>query len=278
MMSKLARRLGGPILLAGVVLASLAPATSAAEDLTVEQAEAKVVGLLNEQRRDAGRVVLRVDPRLSTIARGRSEDMAAKGYFSHQQPDGDWAWDLMTAAGIKWFGAGEIIAWNTWGTLADSATAASRQWHDSSAHYALLTSRDYNYFGVGLAVDDTGKKFWTVVFMKGPDRTGAKARFRTSSTASADTPALASTSTTRKDVTIKWAGNDVRLQVLTSGLKYFQVQVRREGLEWRDTKSSTTATSMVRSLVRGRVYQFRIRAKDRAGNYGAWSATLWIRP
>jgi hypothetical protein len=90
---------------------------------------------------------------------------------------------------------------------------------------------------------------------------------------------IASTSTTRKDVTIKWTGNDVRLQVLTSGLKYFQVQVRHEGvLEWRTTKSSTTATSMVRSLVKGRVYQFRVRAKDRAGNYGAWSATLWIRP
>lgn len=277
-MSISARRLG-PVLLAGLLLAGLAPVTSATDDLSVGQAEAKVAGLLNEQRRDAGRIILRIDHRLSAIARARSEDMAAKGYFSHQQPDGDWAWDLMTDAGIKWFGAGEIIAWNTWDTLADSATAASTQWHKSAAHYALLTSGSYNYFGVGLAVDETGKKLWTVVFMKGPDRTGAKARFRTSSTASADTMSIASTSTTRKDVTIKWTGNDVRLQVLTSGLKYFQVQVRHEGvLEWRTTKSSTTATSMVRSLVKGRVYQFRVRAKDRAGNYGAWSATLWIRP
>jgi uncharacterized protein YkwD len=179
-MSMLARRLG-PILLAGLLIATLAPVTSATDDLTVEQAEAKVASLLNAQRTDVGRIVLRVDSRLSAIARARSEDMAAKGYFSHQQPDGDWAWDLMTAAGIKWFGAGEIIAWNTWGSLADSATSASKQWHDSSAHYALLTSANYNYFGIGLAVDVSGKKLWTVVFMKGPDRTGAKARFRTSS-------------------------------------------------------------------------------------------------
>jgi uncharacterized protein YkwD len=277
-MSNLARRLG-PIVLAGLLIATLAPLANAADDLTVEQAEAKVASLLNAQRTDVGRVVLRIDSRLSAIARGRSEDMAAKGYFSHQQPDGDWAWDLMTAAGIKWYGAGEIIAWNTWGSLADSAISASKQWHDSATHYAMLTSANYNYFGVGLAVDGSGKKLWTVVFMKGPDRTGAKARFRTSSNIAAETIATASTSTAHKDVTIKWTGADVRLQVLTAGLKYFQVQVRVEGrYDWRDTKSSTTATSMVRSLVKGRVYQFRIRAKDKAGNYGRWSETLWIRP
>ena len=87
------------------------------DDLTVDQAEAKVATLLNQQRTDVGRIVLRVDARLSAIARARSEDMAAKGYFAHQQPDGDWAWDLMTAAGVKWYAAGEIIAWNSWADL-----------------------------------------------------------------------------------------------------------------------------------------------------------------
>jgi uncharacterized protein YkwD len=277
-MSMLARRLG-PVLLAGLLIASLAPVASATDDLTVEQAEARVASLLNQQRTAVGRVVLRVDARLSAIARARSEDMAAKGYFSHQQPDGDWAWDLMTAAGIKWYGAGEIIAWNTWGTLADSATSASKQWHDSSAHYALLTSGSYNYFGIGLAVDDGGKKLWTVVFMKGPDRTGAKSSFRTSSNVAPGSISTASTSLARKEVTIKWTGSDVKLQVLTAGLKYFQVQVRREGVyDWRDAKSATTSTSMTRNLLKGRVYQYRIRAKDKAGNYGRWSETLWIRP
>ena len=35
---------------------------------------------------------------------------------------------------------------------------------------------------------------------------------------------------------------------------------------------------MVRYLLKGQVYQFRIRAKDKAGNYGALVRTLWIRP
>jgi uncharacterized protein YkwD len=277
MMLKPARRLG-TLALAALLIATLVPVVAAADDLTVEQAELKVAQLLNEQRKNAGRVVLRGDSRLYAIARARSEDMAAKDYFSHQQPDGDWAWDLMTEAGIRWFAAGEIIAWNTWGTLAESAVAASRQWRDSSAHYKLLTSADYNYFGVGLAVDDDGKKLWTVVFMKGPDRTGAWARFRTDSNASADTVSTANTGGRRR-MTIKWKGADTRLQVLTAGFESFQVQKRRPGVtDWVTILSSTTKTEISRRLYKGQLYEFRIRARDRKGNVGAWSKSLYLRP
>ena len=81
-MSHLPRRIG-PIVLAIVLLATLVPIAAATDDLTVEQAEAKVATLLNQQRTAVGRIVLRVDPRLSAIARARSEDMATKGYFAH---------------------------------------------------------------------------------------------------------------------------------------------------------------------------------------------------
>ncbi len=66
-------------MLAVVLLATLAPIAAATDDLTVEQAEAKVATLLNQQRTDIGRIVLRVDARLSAIARARSEDMATQG-------------------------------------------------------------------------------------------------------------------------------------------------------------------------------------------------------
>ena len=58
----------------------------------------------------------------------------------------------------------------------------------------------------------------------------------------ADTLSTASTSPARAStMTIKWSGSDVRLQVLTAGLRYFQVQGRREGIyDWRYTKSATT--------------------------------------
>ena len=197
--------------------------------------------------------------------------MAAKGYFSHQQPDGDWAWDLMTAAGIKWYrgrrdhrlehvghagGLGRPLP-------ASSGTTRPR-------HYALLTSASYNYFGVGLAVDESGKKLWTVVFMKGPDRTGAKAQVPDLQQRPRPTRCpTASTSTARKDVTIKWAGNDVRLQVLTAGLKYFQVQVRREGVfDWRDDEVLDHRDLDGPEPRQGPRLPVPIRAKDRAGNYG----------
>ncbi|HEY8168290.1 MAG TPA: CAP domain-containing protein [Candidatus Limnocylindrales bacterium] len=276
-MMTIARRLG-PIALAALLLATIVPIVAAADDLTVAGAEAKVAGLLNDQRQAIGRVVLRRDARLAAIARGRSEDMASKGYFSHQEPDGDWAWDLMSDAGIRWFGAGENIAWNTHGTLSESASAVSRQWHDSSGHYKLLTSADYNYFGIGLAVDGSGKKIWTAIFMKGPDRTGAWAKFRTDSNASADTVSTAS-SGARRRVRIEWKGADRRLQVLTAGFASYQVQKRRPGVTaWTTVYSATTRDGMVRRLLKGQLYEYRIRARDKKGNVGEWSRSLFIRP
>ena len=249
---------------------SMVAGTRAASDLTPAQAEAQVVSLLNGQRAAVGKVALRVDSRLTAIARSRSTDMVVKGYFDHQQPDGRWAWDLMTAAKITWYEAGENIAWNNWNTLSDSATGAATQWRNSAPHYAITTDARFNYFGVGIAVDAaTGKKFWTAVFMKGPDRTGATAAFTGAS--------LAGTAT-RRSVTLTWKGADVRLSVLTSGLYTFQRQRRVDGGSWLTTASATTATKATGYVYKGHLYEYRLRARDRAGNYGAWTAVLAVRP
>jgi uncharacterized protein YkwD len=75
---------------------SLVSGVHASGDVTAAQAEARVVQLLNEQRAAVGAVALRVDWRLTAIARSRSADMVAKAYFDHRQPDGRYAWDLIT--------------------------------------------------------------------------------------------------------------------------------------------------------------------------------------
>jgi hypothetical protein len=159
-----------------------------------------------------------------------------------------------------------------------TASAVSRQWHDSAGHYKLLTSADFNYFGIGLAVDSSGKKIWTALFMKGPDRTGAWAKFRTDSNASADTVSTASTGARRR-VRIEWKGADRRLQVLTAGFASFQVQKRRPGVtDWTTIYQATTREGMVRRLLKGQLYEYRIRARDKKGNVGDWSRSLFIRP
>jgi len=164
-----------PALLLGLVVVPGPSPVSASGD-TSDAAEQYLLTLINRDRAAAGLVPMRTDARLREIARARSTDMATNGYFSHEQPDGRNVFDLISAAGITWYGAGEILAWNTQPTLTESAVAADAGWLGSAGHRAIVMSTDYNYAAFGLAVAPDGRKLWTGVFLKGPDRTRPTAR------------------------------------------------------------------------------------------------------
>ena len=66
---------------------------------------------------------------------------------------------------------------------------------------------------------DNQRRYWTGVFMKGPDRTAPVAQIEGVSKRNVSGGYIA--------VKIRWDGADRRLQVLTSGFRYFQVQRRR---------------------------------------------------
>ena len=260
---RLASVLLAAIAVAAIVVPAAVTASSPVDDATLSSLESAMVSALNQDRTDRGLVPVRVDSRLMAIARARSDDMVAKDYFSHTQPDGRNVFDILTAQHITWYTAGEIIAWNNY-PLDSTVSAANRQWMGSPGHYAIITSTNYNYVGVGVAIDpDTGKKVWTAVYLKGPDRTAAKA--------SAYTPSLGSwTSPSTRTAKIAWTGYDPRLQVLTAGLRSFTVQVRTDGATWRTVYSSTTLRSWSFRAWKGHYYEVRISARDRAGNRGAW--------
>ena len=253
--------------LLAVSFAAPAGAAAATDPWTIDQAEQAMVDLLNQDRTAAGLVPVQVDTRLMAIARARSVDMATKHYFSHTQPDGRNVFDILNAQGIAWYGAGEIIAWNNYPTLELSAPNANSQWMNSSGHKAIVLSTTLNYVGVGLAIEaSTGKKYWTAVYIKGPDRTGA--------TSTTYTPKVASgTTTATRRVTVGWSGADVKLQVLTSGFHSWQVQRRTDNGPWSIVWTSTTQSSLSLDLAGGHTYQFRTAARDKAGNWGAWSTT-----
>ncbi len=237
---------------------------AAAADLTVDQAELEMVRLLNAERAKAGLVAVRVDSRLMSIAGQRSADMAARQYFSHTQPDGRDVFDIIAASGITWYGAGEIIAWNSgWPTLAESAAAARNGWMASSGHRSIVMSGSYNYVGIGLAEGAGGRMVWTGVFMKGPDRTGGWVTFK-------PLPDINVKRGTYRTVTVYWSGGDTRLVVLTAGHRKYQIQVRTDGGSWRWWSYGTTATSKAIRVWGGRNYDMRVRECDRAGNCGTW--------
>jgi uncharacterized protein YkwD len=277
-MNQLIRRALPLALIAGLLLASVPPVGATTTPITsFADAETAMIGLLNGQRAALGLVPLRLDTRLTAIAVARSNDMAAKNYFAHQQPDGRWAWDLMKAAGITNYGAGEIIGRTGGLSLDASIGLVAAQWKASSAHYALTTSTSYNYLGVGVASDSIGRMIWTTVFIKGPDRTGPKAWLTTSSNV-LDTSVSSFTSSSKHGVTLHWSGADVKLQTLTAGIYNYRVQYRLAGTTtWATLVSATTATYATRYLYVGRIYELRVMGKDRAGNYGPWSAVLRFR-
>jgi hypothetical protein len=71
---------------------------------------------------------------------------------------------------------------------------------------------------------------------------------------------------------VAWSGADVPLQVRTSGFHSYQVQRRVDGGAWATVWASTTVRSMSLQLPTNHTYDFRVAARDRAGNWGAWSA------
>ena len=246
--------------------AAVTATTETVDGAAITAAESAMVALLNDDRTALGLVPVRVDPRLMAIARARSVDMVTKDYFSHTQPDGQNVFDILTANRIAWYTAGEIIAWNNY-PMDSTASAANRQWLGSPGHYAILTSTNYNYVGVGLAVDpDTGKKVWTAVYLKGPDRTAAKA--------ATGTTRLTWLSTRTRSATVSWTGYDPRLQVLTAGLRSFAVQVRTDGGSWRSVTSGTTSHTWTFTAWTGHRYEVRVSPLDRAGNRGAWVTSV----
>ena len=82
-----------------------------------------------------------------------------------------------------------------------------------------MVSTGYNYVGFGAAMSADGKFYYAGVFVKEPDHTVPWARMGSVSMRTVDAH--------HKRVTVRWSGGDTRLQVLTSGLRYFQVAVAR---------------------------------------------------
>lgn len=270
------------LLLAGLLLAPLAGPVVAVDvpptdpppvDVVPDDQAARLqdgldlVTMTNRQRAALGLVALRADPDLMAIARDRAKVMATNDVMSHTEPDGQKVFDRINDAGLTWFSAGEIIAWNNY--PAEYTTAeAIRAWMASPGHHAIMVSTGYNYVGYGAAISASGKRYYAGVFAKEPDETVPWAKFGSLTKRTIDAR--------HSRVRIRWAGGDSRLQVLTSGLRYFEVHWRAVGGGWHSW-GTTTAIARSATLTRGVVYDVRVRARDKAGNWGSWK-TIRIKP
>ncbi len=123
--------------------------------------EAEVVKLVNAERAAAGCGPMTVDSRLTQAARLHSQDMAAKGYFSHTSQDAARTefGARITRAGYRFGRAAENIAKGQ-RTPAD----VMRSWMGSTGHRANILNCDLRHIGVGVAADASGTRIWTQDF------------------------------------------------------------------------------------------------------------------
>ncbi|HJP89403.1 MAG TPA: hypothetical protein VJ850_10250 [Candidatus Limnocylindrales bacterium] len=78
---------------------------------------------------------------------------------------------------------------------------------------------------------------------------------------------LETTSTTQRLLMrISWTGTDA-----DSGIASYDVQRSYDGAAYATIASATTATSLDWTMTPGHTYKFRVRARDKAGNVGAWT-------
>ncbi|MGW0577457.1 CAP domain-containing protein [Streptomyces sp. NPDC002920] len=129
------------------------PSTISAE----VQAAAQVLKLVNEERAKVGCSALSANSSLSDLAEKFSDDMAARGFFDHTDPDGLTPWDRAEKAGITELG-GENIARGQ----ADAA-AVMEAWMNSPGHKANVLNCDFKTLGVGVHFG-SGGPWWTQDF------------------------------------------------------------------------------------------------------------------
>ncbi|MEU6668343.1 CAP domain-containing protein [Streptomyces sp. NPDC046727] len=139
--------------------ATKAPAPSSSP-VTVSKeaaAEAEVLKLVNDERAKAGCSPLAANSSLTGLAETFSDDMAARGFFDHTDPDGNSPWDRAAKAGITDLG-GENIARGQ----ADAA-AVMAAWMNSPGHRANILSCNFKTLGVGVHFGPGGP-WWTQDF------------------------------------------------------------------------------------------------------------------
>lgn len=131
-----------------------------------------ITALTNEARADEALPPLSQNAILAAAAQDKAEDMAARGYFSHESPDGVLPWYWFDAHGYKYKYAGENLAIDF--TDSDAVVDA---WLASPTHRANIVKGGYTEIGIGMATGTyQGRETIFVVQFFGSPRSSGVAR------------------------------------------------------------------------------------------------------
>ncbi|MFE1404445.1 CAP domain-containing protein [Streptomyces sp. NPDC058770] len=122
-----------------------------------DPARAGVLALVNEERAKAGCSPVTTSASLTSLAQDLSEDMAARGFFDHTDPDGRSPWDRASDAGVRGLAAENIARGQA------DARAVMDAWLHSEGHRRNILNCDYRTLGVGVH-RGPGGPWWTQEF------------------------------------------------------------------------------------------------------------------
>jgi len=135
------------------------PSTSSSTPTSAHTASASqtddVLSIVNAERANAGCHALKSDSRLVAAAQGHSSDMANRGYFSHNTPEGKTFDVRIKEAGYAQPGAENIAMGQR------SAEDVMDAWMHSEGHRRNILNCDLTTIGIGL---DTNGWYWTQDF------------------------------------------------------------------------------------------------------------------
>lgn len=134
------------------------------------QLEQDVLTIVNEKRAQGANCgtkgmfgpanPLTMEPALRCAARKHSQDMDARSFFDHVNPDGQSPWDRMAMAGYGGYSnAGENIAAGS-----PDAAGTMQQWMDSDGHCSNIMNPSFQQIGVGYHPGGQYGHLWTQVF------------------------------------------------------------------------------------------------------------------
>lgn len=119
---------------------------------------AQVVALVNKERAAAGCGALTEDAQLTDAAQRHSDDMAARNFFEHTNPDGAGPGERVTDAGYRWSAYGENIARGQ-----QTPQSVMESWMNSPGHRANILNCSFKNIGIGIH-KASGGPWWTQDF------------------------------------------------------------------------------------------------------------------
>ncbi|SIQ68338.1 Uncharacterized conserved protein YkwD, contains CAP (CSP/antigen 5/PR1) domain [Haladaptatus litoreus] len=150
------------------------------------EVERYVHQFVNEERTERGLNAISFDTELRDIARGHSEDMATRNYFSHTSPEGENFADRYEQAGYtcrastgdgSYLTGGENIAQTWYDTPINSGDGTVRytterelargivdQWMNSQGHRENILTDSWQNEGIGIYVTEDGQVYATQNF------------------------------------------------------------------------------------------------------------------